>query len=73
MQCFVVYDAVELERGEAGIAREDEEADECAWEGVSLAGSLAKIGVGEVRSRREGVLTSEWKTDAHRECSKCEA
>lgn len=38
MEGFVVYDAVELEGREAGVAREEEEADECAWGGVSLAG-----------------------------------
>lgn len=31
VQCFVVYDTIELERGEAGVASEDEETDECAW------------------------------------------
>lgn len=38
MEGFVVYNAVELEGGEAGVAGEEEEADECAWGGVSLVG-----------------------------------
>ena len=42
MEGFVVYYAVELEGREAGVAGEEEEADECACGGVSLAGSLGK-------------------------------
>lgn len=32
VKSFIVYDTVELKGGKAGVASEDEEADECAWE-----------------------------------------